>query len=622
MGVVGGDPEQRDAVRPRIPADAPLDIAVHTSGIRAVQARVDDGPRVALQRDARTGDWIGEVPAGSRYVIAVDDDRLALDPRATEVWFPSGHSRDANKRNGGVSAADFPRAVAAPWPAARPQRNTTRPLVVYEAHVRGLTAGRPRPDAGSYRAAIDELPRLADLGVSVLELLPVHQFDPDEGNYWGYMPLVFGAVHRHYASGDHPAEELADLVTAAHDHDIEVWLDVVFNHTTESDRTGPYYSLRVLDEREYYVVRPDGTYLDDSGTGNVVDAHSPQSRRLIMEALDRFADLGVDGFRFDLAAVLARDADFVRAIGDWGERRGVRLVAEPWDMARYLLGPDFPDQRWMQWNGEFRDDVRGFLRGEPGMVPSMVQRLAGSADLFTSPMSSLNFLTAHDGFTMYDLVAYDHRHNEANGWDNTDGHHHNRSWNCGWEGDVGVPDDVMVLRRRQLRNAVCLLLLSHGVPMFVAGDEFARTQGGNNNAYNQDNETSWIDWQRAVEWSDHERFVRHVLAVRSAHPVLWDPERWGSRLVAFGATGDPDVGFESRSIAWAVDGLYVMANMWWEPVEFTLQVPGDWHVVIDTTTDSVSRAESARPAGASVTVGPRSIVVLMKERIPGVTSGV
>ena len=249
---------------------------------------------------------------------------------------------DANKRHGNLVPDDFPRAVATPWPARRPQRHTTRPLVVYEAHVRGLTALRPGPDAGSYRAAIDELPRLADLGVSVLELLPVHQFDPDEGNYWGYMPLVFGAVHRQYACSDHAAEELADLVTAAHDDDIEVWLDVVFNHTTESDRTGPDYSLRVLDEREYYVVGPDGTYLDDSGTGNVVDAHSPQSRRLIMEALDRFADLGVDGFRFDLAAVLARDADFVRAIGDWGERRGVRLVAEPWDMARLSARPGLP----------------------------------------------------------------------------------------------------------------------------------------------------------------------------------------------------------------------------------------------------------------------------------------
>jgi glycogen operon protein len=589
-----------------------FDIAVHTSGISWVQARVDGGPRIALDRDQRTGDWVGQVPTGSRYVIAVSGDRLALDPRATEVWFPPGHSREANKPNGQLDDDDFPRAVAAPWPRRRPQRHTTRPLVVYEAHVRGLTAGRPRPDAGTFRAAIDELPRLAELGVSVLELLPVHQYDPDEGNYWGYMPLVFGAIHRQYAAGDRPAEELADLVSAAHEHDIEVWLDVVVNHTTEADRAGPSYSLRILDEREYYVVHPDGAYLDDAGTGNVVDALSPQSRRLIMEALNRLADLGVDGFRFDLAAVLARDADFVRSIGDWGERRGVRLVAEPWDLARYLLGPDFPDQRWMQWNAEFRDDVRGFLRGEPGMVPRLKQRLAGSPDLFTSPMRSLNFLTAHDGFTMYDLVAYDHRHNEANGWDNTDGHHDNRSWNCGWEGDVDVPDDVMVLRRRQLRNAVCLLLLSHGVPMFVAGDEFARTQGGNNNAYNQDNETSWLDWQRAADWARHERFVRGVLAVRAAHPVLWDPERWGSRLATFGANGSPDVGHESRSIAWAVDGLYMMANMWWEPIEFIVQVPGDWRVVVDTMYDVVNALESAPASGPVVTVAPRSIVVLSK----------
>ena len=362
-----------------VPETAPFDIAIHTSGIRSVQARVDGGPTIALGRDSLTGDWVGQVPTGARYVVAVDGDRLALDPRASEVWFPPGHSRQGNKRTGTIDPEDFPRAVAMPWPHPRPQRHTTRPLVVYEAHVRGLSARRSRADAGTFRAAIDELPRLADLGVSVLELLPVHQYDPDEGNYWGYMPLVFGAVHRQYASGDHAADELADLVSAAHDRDIEVWLDVVVNHTTESDRTGPYYSLRILDEREYYVVQPDGTYLDDSGTGNTIDAYSPQARRLIMEALDRLADLGVDGFRFDLAAVLARDPDFVRSIGDWGERRGVRLIAEPWDMARYLLGPDFPDQRWMQWNGQFRDDVRGFLRGEPGMVPRMVQRLAGSA---------------------------------------------------------------------------------------------------------------------------------------------------------------------------------------------------------------------------------------------------
>ena len=227
-----------------------FEIAIHTSGIRSVEARIDGGGRVALQRDTLPGDWMGELPIGARYVIAVDGDRLALDPRATEVWFPPGHSRVANEPGGRLDQAGFPRAVATPWPSPRPQRRTSRPLVVYEAHVRGLTRCRNRPDAGTFRAAIAELPRLADLGISVLELLPVHQYDPDEGNYWGYMPLVFGAIHRQYAAGEHPAEELADLVSAAHDLDIEVWVDVVVNHTTEANRAGPDYSLRILDERE------------------------------------------------------------------------------------------------------------------------------------------------------------------------------------------------------------------------------------------------------------------------------------------------------------------------------------------------------------------------------------
>ena len=585
---------------------AGFELSVYAPLATRVDAVVDDGSVIELACERPFADWKGVVPVGARYLLLIDGDRPVLDPRATEVWFPPGHSRAAAKVGG--EPATFPRAVARPWPTQRPQRHTDRPLVVYEAHVRGLTRQRDRGDAGTFRAAIDELPRLRELGVSVLELLPVHQFDPDEGNYWGYMPLVFGAIHRQYAATDDPAAELAELVDAAHAHDIEVWLDVVLNHTTEEDRTGPTYSLRALSEREYYVVDPDGVYLDDAGTGNVVDATSPPARRLMMEALDRLADLGVDGFRFDLAAVLARDPDFVRAIGDWGERRGIRLVAEPWDMARYLLGPDFPDQRWMQWNGEFRDDVRGFLRGEPGMVSRVAKRLSGSPDLFGSPMTSLNFVTAHDGFSMYDLVSYDHRHNEANGWDNTDGHHDNRSWNSGWEGDAGVPDSVLELRERRVRNAMCLLLLSHGVPMFTAGDEFARTQGGNNNAYNQDNETSWIDWERAEESADLERFVRRLIELRSAHPILADPAPWEDLVRVHGATGGPDESFESRSIAWSVDGLYVMANMWWEPVDFEVHASGDWWVVVDTN-DPWAPPVGSR-AGETVTVGPRSIVVL------------
>ena len=588
-------------------ASAGFEISVTAPGARRLDAVLDDGTVIELGRDASVADWTARVPVGSRYVLVVDG-RPVLDPRATQVWFPPTHSRAAFEHGLAVAVSDAPHAVARPWPAPRPQRRTARPLVVYETHVRGLTKRRPRADAGTFRAAVDELPRLRELGVSVIELLPVHQFDPDEGNYWGYMPVVFGAIHAQYAATDDPATELADLVTAAHEHDIEVWLDVVVNHTTEADRTGPDYTLRPLAEREYYVMHPDGTYVDDAGTGNIIDAESPAARRLIMEALDRLADLGVDGFRFDLAAVLARDADFVRAIGDWSERRGVRLVAEPWDLARYLLGPEFPDRRWMQWNGEFRDDVRGFLRGEPGMVPLLVERLAGSPDLFESPMSSVNYVTAHDGFTLYDLVSYDHRHNEANGWDNTDGHHDNRSWNSGWEGDDGVPDSVLDLRDRRMRNALCMLLMSHGVPMFVAGDEIARTQLGNNNAYNQDNETSWIDWDRANEYVDLEWFVRRLIELRATHPVLWDPEQWGEQMTVHGATGGPDTSYESRSIAWSVDGLYVMANMWWEPVEFEIQAPGDWWIVIDT--NHLREAPVGSRANPTVTVGPRSVVIL------------
>ena len=480
--------------------------------------------------------------------------------------------------------------------------------MISELHVRGMTKSRPGPDAGTFAGLVDDLHRLASLGVSVIELLPVHQFDPAEGNYWGYMALVFGAVHQQYASGADANAELADLIEAAHHHDIEVWLDIVVNHTTEEDEDGPTYNLRGRADRKYYARDAHGDYLDDAGCGNVVDTTSPIAQSLIMTALDRFADLGVDGFRFDLATILARDPEFVRGIGDWAAERQVRLVAEAWDMVRYQVGRAWPDQRWMQWNGEFRDDLRGFLRGEPGLVSRVSKRLAGSPDLYVSPMESVNFLTAHDGFTLYDLVAYDHRHNEANGWDNTDGHHDNRSWNSGWEGDDAVPDGVIALRERRMRNAMCMLLLSHGVPMFVAGDEFARTQGGNNTSSNQDNATSWIDWSRAERFADLERFVERLIALRAAHPVLWDRARWDDQMMVHGASGGPDLSFESRSIAWSVDGLYVMANMWWESVEFRIQEPGEWWVVVDTT-DPWSPPVGSR-AGQTVTVGPRSIVVL------------
>ncbi|MFT6390969.1 MAG: glycogen operon protein [Ilumatobacter sp.] len=576
-----------------------------------VQVEVD-GVRRDLER---SGDhWIGEVDEESRYGVIADvaaqhrsiATRALIDPAATAVWFPAGHSRDNARPN--VDRGPTPLAVAQRWPAPRSQRVTARPLVVYEAHVRGMTKGRERSDAGTFAALADELPRLVELGISVIELLPVHQFDPDEANYWGYMALVFGAVHQSYAAGPDANTELGDFVAAAHEYDIEIWLDVVFNHTTEEDERGPTYNLRGLADQDFYVVREDGTYVDDAGCGNIVDTHAAATRDLIMVALNRFADLGVDGFRFDLATVLARNPDFVRSIGDWAERRGVRLIAEAWDVANYQVGRAWPDQRWMQWNDRFRDDTRGFLRGEGGLVPAMMQRIQGSPDLFDDPGRSVNFITAHDGFTMYDLVAYDRKHNDANGWGGRDGTDDNRSWNCGWEGEKGAPDEVVALRRRQLRNAWTLLMLSHGTPMFVAGDEFARTQGGNNNPYNQDNETSWIDWSRRAGQLPLEDFVRNLIAFRSHHGLLTQGSWWGDDLEWFGVSGGPDCGEHSRSLAWHLPGLYVMANMWWEPLDFEVQAPGEWARVIDTTSES--GFVEPTPVGSTVEVGPRSIVVL------------
>jgi len=565
--------------------------------------------------------WLQTSSGSASSPHSLDRVGPVIDPDATAVWFGPDHERHRPDLW----------VLDQPWPAPRPQRWSSRPLVVYEAHVRGMTRALDRPDRGTFSALVDELPRLADLGVSVVELLPVHQFDPAERNYWGYMPVVFGAVHQQYATDpSRAADELADLISAAHEHDIEIWLDVVFNHTSEEDELGPLHHLRALGahptpapgepwRHDFYVLDDQGRLANEAGTGNTIDTHQPRVQQLIMTALDRFADLGVDGFRFDLATIVSRNADFARAIGDWGEARGVRLVAEAWDIVRYHVGQAWPDQRWMQWNGPFRDDVRSFLRGEPGMVWAVMRRIAGSPDLFDDADRSVNFITAHDGFTMYDLVAYDRKHNATNGHDGADGTDDNRSWNCGHEGDDDVPGDVMQLRRRQLRNAACLLLLSAGVPMFVAGDEFARTQQGNNNAYNQDNEISWINWNRREEWVDHEEFVADLIRFRS--------ELDFTAIEFHGTTGEPDLAHHSRSIAWHLpeSGVYVVANAWWGTLDVVVQAEGTWRIALDTTdpgaralADEVPTAPdgSSTKAGriegrvTSFEVGPRSVVVL------------
>lgn len=614
--------------------DDDVTIRVHAPAARSVLLVVfDEAGTVERERRAlrRDGDvWTGSITSGTVYGLVADapggrfdPSKVLLDPSAREVRFPPAFRRAAATQWGVSNSGEGPLAVARPaGPAATAARRSTRAPVVYEAHVRGLTLTEPgaaRP--GTFGGVADQIDRLAALGVTVIELMPIHQSDPQEGSYWGYMPLTFGAVEQRYATGD-AASELADLVAAAHDRDVEVWVDVVYNHTTEVDAAGPTYHLRGLADGDYYALDEHGGYIETTGCGNDVDTSSSAARALILDSLDRLADAGVDGFRFDLAPVVVRHRPFAAELDAWAARRGVRLIAEPWDASGdYLLGRVWPGRGWMQWNDRYRDDVRGFLRAEPGLIEVLQQRLQGSPDLFDAPMESVNFLSCHDGFTLYDVFAYDRKHNEPNGQHNADGAGDNRSWNCGWEGDDGVPAEVAALRQRQLRNAWTLLAMSHGVPMVAMGDEFGRTQGGNNNAYNQDNATSWVDWSRGSRFADLERFVGEVLALRQRHAVLSQDAWWGDAVRWFGIDGAADVGPESRSLAWCVGDLYVIANAWWEPLTFMVQEPGEWRRVVDTslsTPDDIV-AGGVLLTGADYSVGPRSVVVLDRSPIGAAT---
>lgn len=579
-----------------------------------------------------------------------DHHKVLLDPYATQVWLPAGHSRRLARLHGAANVGRGPMAVLpppSPIPSARPlaRRPQAHERVILEVHVRHATmanANVPEALRGTLRGLIHRLDDWANLGVTTIELMPVHQQDPDEGSVWGYMPLAFGAVHHGYASdpGGDPARELVAFVDAAHERGLEVMLDLVLNHTTEEGDAGPTYSLRGVDQRSYYLVDHAGALRDDAGCGNVVRAGRPEVGRLVRWTVQRFADLGVDGFRLDLGSLLGRDehghvqhrSPLLDDLVSLCDERDLLLVTEPWDLSAYQLGDAFPQRRVGQWNDRFRDDVRGWLRGEPGLVNPMIRRLSGSEEIFGHRSAvggahrSINFITAHDGFTLYDLVSYDHKRNEANGHANTDGAHDNRSWGCGWDGDVGVPDEVMALRSQQMRNAFTLLLWSNGTPMVLAGDETARTQQGNNNPYNQDGPLVWHDPQRAAQWGDLRRFVQQVLAWRRAMPALGRLHGWGEDVSWHGVHGHIDDGHESRALAWwlrsradddtAVGDLYAMANTWWEPLEFTLPPGEGWHRVLDTSLpsphDVVAPGLGESVAAGRYPVAARSMVVLAR----------
>jgi glycogen operon protein len=566
--------------------------------------------------------------------------KLLLDPYARAVaggvqWKPAVAGDDP-----GDSAPCVPRSVVYAgefdWQGDEPLGRPLEDSIIYELHVKGFTKLHPDvPEQlrGTFRglahpAVIGHLTRL---GVTAVELLPVHQFVHDQAlvarglrNFWGYQSIGFFAPHNEYGSSGDGGEQVEDfkaMVRDLHAAGLEVILDVVFNHTAEGNENGPTLCFRGLDNGAYYRLAEDrSSYVDDTGTGNTFDSHQPQALRLIMDSLRYWVqEMHVDGFRFDLAATLGRgSADFdphgafLEAVGQDPVLGQVKLIAEPWDVGSggYELG-DFPPG-WSEWNGRYRDTVRDFWRAADGTLADFATRLTGSSDLFGGdrrPSASINLITVHDGFTLADLTSYDVKHNEANGEGNRDGTDDNRSWNCGVEGPTDDPD-VLILRARQRRNLLATLLVSEGVPLILAGDELGRTQGGNNNAYCQDNPTSWVDWSALGNADDLVEFVASLCRLRQGSQVLKRRRFFREgELVWLRPDGATMSGADwsnpvARSVAVAAQGggFLLMVNGWWEPLTFTLPAP------LRTVTFSVAVDSSLAPGPSAI--GPVDEVAL------------
>ncbi len=583
-----------------------------------------------------------------------DAEKLLLDPYAKTIYFPPEFSRDAamqpGSNEGRASLGLIPRTEGSfDWSRDRKLRHTSE-LVIYELHVKGFTA-HPSSDVrpenrGTFDGVIEKIPYLRGLGVTAVELMPVFQFDPQEGNYWGYMPLNFFAPHHAYSSDPaacHQHDDFREMVKRLHEAGIEVILDVVYNHTAEGDEHGPTYSFKGIDNSTYYVVSGDPTrpYQNFSGTGNTLHTANRAVRQLIVDSLLYWVkELRVDGFRFDLASVFARNEDgsvnlqdppIFGQIAAEPELANIRLIAEPWDASGvYQLGSQFPGQLWMQWNGRYRDTLRRFVRGDPGLTTDLMTRLYGSADLFPDdrlhayrPWQSVNYVCSHDGFTLYDLVSYNQKRNWANGHNNTDGES-GGSWNCGWEGDENVPSEVLQLRKQQIKNFCCLLMLSAGTPMFRMGDEFLQTQSGNSNPYNQDNETSWLDWRRQELHSDTLRFFQNMIAFRKTHPSIARTHFWREDIAWYGADHNVDMSENSRTLAYCLHGeseadadIYLMINSSSESVNFGIHegAAGQWHRVVDTSLaspDDFAEADGQPVTSSCYVVAARSVVVLVR----------
>lgn len=561
--------------------------------------------------------------------LLFNEENVLLDPYSRAV---TGQRKWGEKPEGGKDFEYRARVVKSSfdWGNIKQLEQPFEDLVIYETHVRGYTkdksSGVSAP--GTFAGLKDKIPYLKDLGINAVELMPIFEFDEMESarvvdgvqlyNYWGYNTVSFFAPNTSYAFNEehnHEGDELKSLIKALKENGIEVILDVVFNHTAEGNEMGPCFSFKGIDNNVYYMLTPDAHYYNFSGCGNVMNCNHPVVRSFIINCLRHWAiEYRVDGFRFDLASILGRDQNgapmanppILESLAFDPVLGKMKLIAEAWDAGGLYQVGSFPSwNRWAEWNGRYRDDMRSFLKGDDGMAGNAITRITGSRDLY-SPESrghkaSVNFMTCHDGFTLYDLYSYNEKHNEKNGWNNTDGDNNGHSWNCGAEGETDDPN-VNGLRRRLIKNAFAALLCSRGPAMFFAGDEFCNTQFGNNNAYCQDNIISWLDWSRLEEFKEIHDFVRHMIQFRKEHPILRKmtkpsscqfPEISVHNGTPFNASTD----YKTKLIGIMYAGrneedteddiVFYCMNAYWEPLVMQLPVlPNGKHWHVDTNTNA------------------------------------
>lgn len=594
--------------------------------------------------------------------LLFNEENVLLDPYSRAV---TGQRKWGEKPEGGKDFEYRARVVKSSfdWGNIKQLEQPFEDLVIYEIHVRGYTkdksSGVSAP--GTFAGLKDKIPYLKDLGINAVELMPIFEFDEMESarvvdgvqlyNYWGYNTVSFFAPNTSYAFNEehnHEGDELKSLIKALKENGIEVILDVVFNHTAEGNEMGPCFSFKGIDNNVYYMLTPDAHYYNFSGCGNVMNCNHPVVRNFIIDCLRHWAiEYRVDGFRFDLASILGRDQNgapmanppILESLAFDPVLGKMKLIAEAWDAGGLYQVGSFPSwNRWAEWNGRYRDDMRSFLKGDDGMAGNAITRITGSRDLY-SPESrghkaSVNFLTCHDGFTLYDLYSYNEKHNEKNGWNNTDGDNNGHSWNCGAEGETDDPN-VNGLRRRLIKNAFAALLCSRGPAMFFAGDEFCNTQFGNNNAYCQDNIISWLDWGRLEEFKEIHDFVRHMIQFRKEHPILRKMTKPSSCQfpeisVYNGTPFNASTDYKTKLIGIMYAGrneedteddiVFYCMNAYWEPLVMQLPVlPNGKHWHVDTNTnaeyfDGEDFTEKTELLGVNtIRVPARTTIILVAE---------